>query len=57
MQVLAGSAGPGAREGAAWAADQISSEAGGVEPFAASGACPALLGLVRTGQYFKWIPN
>ena len=57
IQVLAGSAGPGAREGAAWAADQISSEAGGVEPFAASGACPALLGLVRTGQHLAWLLN
>ena len=48
-QALAGSVGAGAREGAAWAADQISQEAGGAEPFAAAGACPALLGLVRSG--------
>jgi len=50
MPALAGSVGAGAREGAAWAADQISQEVGGAEPFAAAGACPALLGLVRTGK-------
>ena len=49
LKALAGNVGAGAREGAAWAADQISQEAGGAEPFAAAGACPALLGLVRTG--------
>lgn len=54
-QALAGSVGAGAREGAAWAADQISQEVGGAEPFAAAGACPALLGLVRTGaRLFDW---